>query len=537
MDIISKKTFTVKRAKFWDLTNKLQGKFGFPFLKEELAIYVDDSRDSRITITREKMRVSWKVDDSSPEKLKFHVRKHKIDLDTENIKSKLIYVLGDENQKCTISRVTVLEFSQGDVYLSLIRRSLVGPIITIEVRAGAEIDKTSIDKAAEYEAFIGGFIDYDLPDRVAALPEHSEACFFDTGKTLLLNDKIMDFCRSNGIINIAGSPRTYEEVQKSKSNDYSSRQQVFEKVFATRMLSQESISIDQITVSDSLSVIIPYYNSSESIKRVVGGILGQRGIEKFRSHLEVIIVDDGSSHSASEVLKEWDCGLDIKVIRLDDNGGASLARRIGMARARGDILIFIDSDIILSETYILDHYVRNSAIDDALFVSFKKNVGRNFYENAEIGSAIQLACPDLDRDLRFEKVVSPSSIGVYDVHEEKLVNILEETNFFKDFHGSRVFGVYDLASMIIGHNFTGRRKTFEKLNAFTPKFKGWGLEDTYLGLRALASGMFVIPVLSCGVYHLEHLPRSGDEETKQAEYKRNAKMLKELMRAPASRLL
>jgi hypothetical protein len=74
------------------------------------------------------------------------------------------------------------------------------------------------------------------------------------------------------------------------------------------------------------------------------------------------------------------------------------------------------------------------------------------------------------------------------------------------------------------------KKSFlQKVNGFGNEFNGWGLEDTFFGAKVISSGNFIIPLLSTGVYHINHPPRSGSEENKQKEYDENLSKYKELI--------
>ncbi|MGI8385430.1 glycosyltransferase family 2 protein [Robertmurraya sp. P23] len=86
-----------------------------------------------------------------------------------------------------------------------------------------------------------------------------------------------------------------------------------------------------------VSVIIPSYNSERTIVRTVSSCLNQT-----YSDLEVIVIDDGSTDSTGEILKQ------IKDERLKyfyfENSGRSEARNKGIHRAKGDYIQFLDSD-------------------------------------------------------------------------------------------------------------------------------------------------------------------------------------------------
>ena len=88
-----------------------------------------------------------------------------------------------------------------------------------------------------------------------------------------------------------------------------------------------------------ISVIVPVYNRKETLGRCVQSLRSQTYEE-----LEIILVDDGSTDGSgalcTELSKE---DVRIRVIR-KENGGVSSARNAGIEAAKGDYLMFADSD-------------------------------------------------------------------------------------------------------------------------------------------------------------------------------------------------
>jgi glycosyltransferase involved in cell wall biosynthesis len=88
----------------------------------------------------------------------------------------------------------------------------------------------------------------------------------------------------------------------------------------------------------SVSVIIPAYNRAHVIGRALRSVLSQ-DYDDF----EIIVIDDGSSDSISQVV----AGMGdprIRLIRHQANRGAAAARNTGIRAARGTHIAFLDSD-------------------------------------------------------------------------------------------------------------------------------------------------------------------------------------------------
>lgn len=96
-----------------------------------------------------------------------------------------------------------------------------------------------------------------------------------------------------------------------------------------------------------VSIIIPTYNRRASLERTLNSLAAQiYSAERF----EVLIVDDGSTDDTYSInLDKYP--YHSRMIR-QDNLGSAVARNRGAAEARGDILVFLDDDMLLEPEYI-----------------------------------------------------------------------------------------------------------------------------------------------------------------------------------------
>ncbi len=89
-----------------------------------------------------------------------------------------------------------------------------------------------------------------------------------------------------------------------------------------------------------VSVITPAYNSSSYIEETVLSVLNQT-----YKDFEYLIIDDASTDNTAEIIKEFaKKDKRIKLICLEKNQGAAIARNKGIEAARGTFIAFIDSD-------------------------------------------------------------------------------------------------------------------------------------------------------------------------------------------------
>lgn len=96
-----------------------------------------------------------------------------------------------------------------------------------------------------------------------------------------------------------------------------------------------------------VSVIVPVYKAEKFIAKCIESILSQT-----YKNLELILVDDGSPDRSGEICDEYAAKDDrIRVVHTV-NQGPSCARNTGIDHAKGEYLVFVDSDDWVSPVYI-----------------------------------------------------------------------------------------------------------------------------------------------------------------------------------------
>ncbi len=100
-----------------------------------------------------------------------------------------------------------------------------------------------------------------------------------------------------------------------------------------------------------VSVIMPIYNAYDYLRPAVDSVLDQTLKE-----IELVCIDDGSTDSSLEILKEYQ-KLDERVrIITENNAGPSIARNKGLARCRGEYVMFLDADDFYEPTLLESLY-------------------------------------------------------------------------------------------------------------------------------------------------------------------------------------
>ena len=93
-----------------------------------------------------------------------------------------------------------------------------------------------------------------------------------------------------------------------------------------------------------VSIVITTYNEEKDVGRLLNSIIK---INYPKNKLETIVVDDGSTDKTSEIVEKFP----VKFI-MGPHEGMGNARNLGWKGSNGDLVVFIDSDMILHKNYI-----------------------------------------------------------------------------------------------------------------------------------------------------------------------------------------
>lgn len=95
-----------------------------------------------------------------------------------------------------------------------------------------------------------------------------------------------------------------------------------------------------------ISIIVPIYNAGRFLGRCIESVINQK-----YSDWQLILIDDGSKDDSWPVCQHYSM-LDNRVIAIhQENKGAGMARNVGIEKAIGDYIVFLDSDDYISNNY------------------------------------------------------------------------------------------------------------------------------------------------------------------------------------------
>jgi len=135
-----------------------------------------------------------------------------------------------------------------------------------------------------------------------------------------------------------------------------------------------------------VSIIVPIYNVENYLARCLDTCLSQT-----YEDIEVICINDGSTDLSYEILKHYE-KFDSRIKIIDkQNGRLSSARNAGLEVAKGDYILFVDSDDYISSTTV-ERLYNNAKANDSDVVIFdyvnwnEKQNCANIYTNTEISN-------------------------------------------------------------------------------------------------------------------------------------------------------
>ena len=220
-----------------------------------------------------------------------------------------------------------------------------------------------------------------------------------------------------------------------------------------------------------VSVVIPTYNRRAILNKCLKALENQKLTDNKIIDYEIVLVDDGSTDGTLEWLADSQAEFPHLNLFCQTHQGPAVARNLGVAKAQGDIIIFIDSDLVVTETFLQAH-------GDALVAGEQK-----------LGS---------DRLFTYGAVINTCNFE----------NPTSEPYKITDFS----------AAYFATGNVAIARKWLELAGLFDTSFQLYGWEDLELGVRLKKLDLKLIKCPQAVGYHwhppfsLEQIPQLIDKE-------------------------
>lgn len=147
-----------------------------------------------------------------------------------------------------------------------------------------------------------------------------------------------------------------------------------------------------------VSIIVPVYNSSKYLRKCIDSIL-----EQSYKELEILLIDDGSTDDSRTICEKY-ASDDVRVIyKRKKNGGVSSARNQGLALAKGEYIIFVDSDDFLEKEII------EKAIDEIK----EKDVDLVIWNALEVNNGITKKCKRINIKQNLDNSIKAALVANY----------------------------------------------------------------------------------------------------------------------------
>lgn len=235
-----------------------------------------------------------------------------------------------------------------------------------------------------------------------------------------------------------------------------------------------------------ISLIISTYNRPDYLSLVLTSVASQ--IEK---PWEVIIADDGSSADTTRLISYWMNHSTLNLIHMfqpDKGFRLSRSRNLSVAKASGDLLVFIDGDCLLPEDFLVE---LNSLYRPGSLIFGS----RKLISESETDSALSMC-----------------------VGDDAIQRFFSGRKFLK--LGLGPFRGWPRRSWknVRGFMIAAGRRDVMAMGGFDESFISWGLEDSDFAVRASRFGLkFLDSRYKTSLAHLYHPEPSKTQKSENAE--------------------
>ena len=214
------------------------------------------------------------------------------------------------------------------------------------------------------------------------------------------------------------------------------------------------------------TLVIPTYNRCQRLAELLRCVAEREGDHLAR----VVVCDDGSSDDTAAVAQSFADRLPLHYVTQEDRGfRAGQARNLGIERATGDVVVFVDDDVLVRPDFVAQHLRAHQEQGPGPSVAIghrhrTPTFGGDVPTTAEILAAER---DDRVADLEGAPVTSHESPWIFTYSCNLSVTLGGPELYFDD------------------------------------GFEGWGLEDTELGYRLHHAGYAIVDAPFAQVLHVD----------------------------------
>lgn len=181
-----------------------------------------------------------------------------------------------------------------------------------------------------------------------------------------------------------------------------------------------------------ISIIVPVYNCEKYVEQCINSVLKQKNID-----FELILVDDESSDNSLKICEKYACeNVYVYTIK---HGGGPKARNYGLAKSKGEWIVFLDADDYFDNEYVLSETIKLNDNCDIIignyklvssncdFIASRGNIEKKSYYDKNVLQELCLLDPCPSNKFYRKKIISEYNIKFDEV------KIAQDLNFYLKF--------------------------------------------------------------------------------------------------------
>ncbi len=224
-----------------------------------------------------------------------------------------------------------------------------------------------------------------------------------------------------------------------------------------------------------VSVVVTYFEAPEALGLTLAALERQTYPRRL---FEVVIVDDGSR---TPLTAPTDCQLDVSVVHQEDLGfGLARARNSGAAAAKGEILVFLDCDMMPEAEWLAEHARWHHAAADVVTLGFRRHVE----VDGITADAVRERRGTLGELFAGRDWERPEWIEGHMIRTDDLTSDAD-----------------DIFRPVTGGNLGISKAFYATVGGYDETFTQWGAEDTEFGYRAYTRGALLVPARAALCWH------------------------------------
>lgn len=162
----------------------------------------------------------------------------------------------------------------------------------------------------------------------------------------------------------------------------------FRDMYAKRVMKLKKYLPLKYEGNNQFTIVSAVYNVEKYLDEYFDSIVKQS--LNFKKHIQIILVDDGSTDHSAEIIKRWQAKFPQNIHYFyKENGGQASARNLGLQHTQTEWVTFIDPDDFVSPNYFWEidkvlHLEKEVTLISVPIAVYKENTGSYSYDTAPL---------------------------------------------------------------------------------------------------------------------------------------------------------